>query len=61
MILYVINKLCGSARGIQKIHIEDILKLCQNNIGNKYLTPQKEIKILVKNKKIYFQLETNLP
>ena len=61
MILYVINKLCGSARGIQKIHIEDILKLCQNNIGNKYLTPQKGIKILVKNKKIYFQLETNLP
>lgn len=52
IILYSINKLLGSTRGIQKIHIEDILKLCKNNIGNKYLTPQKGIKILVKNKTI---------
>ena len=26
----------------------------QNNIGNKYLTPNKKIKVLVKNHKIYF-------
>lgn len=54
MILYTINKLCGNARDIQKIHIEDIIKLCQNNIGNKCLTPKKYIKISLKCKKIYF-------
>lgn len=60
LVLYTISKLCGNARGIQKIHIEDILKLCQNNIGNKYLTPQKYIKILVKDKKIYFISQSQL-
>ena len=61
MVIYIIYKLCGSTRGIQKIHIDDIIKMCENNIGNKYLTPQKGIKAMLKNKKIYFQLETNLP
>ena len=28
--------------------------IIQNNIGNKYLTPNKNIKILVKDKKINF-------
>ena len=32
----------------EKIHIEDIIKLCEKNIGNKYLTPNKNIKVLVK-------------
>ena len=34
--------------------IEDIIKLCSNNIGNKFLIPNKKVKILVKNKKIFF-------
>ena len=54
LILYTITRLFGNSKGIEKIHIEDILKLCDNNIGNKYLTPNKNIKILVKNHKIYF-------
>ena len=54
LILYTITRLFGSANGIEKIHIEDIIKLCNNNIGNKYLTPNKKIKVLVKNHKIYF-------
>lgn len=54
LLLYTISRLLGSTKGIEKIHIEDVIKLCQNNIGNKYLTPNKNIKILVKNKKIYF-------
>lgn len=54
IILYAINKLFGSTKGIEKIHIEDIIKLCSNNIGNKFLTPNKNIKILIKNKKIFF-------
>lgn len=54
LILYTITRLLGSSQGIEKIHIEDIIKLCSNNIGNKYLMPNKKIKILVKNHNIYF-------
>ena len=54
LLLYTISRLFGSTNGIEKIHIEDVIKLCENNIGNKYLTPNKNIKVLVKNHKIYF-------
>lgn len=52
IILYTINKLFDSTKGIEKIHIEDIIKLCNNNIGNKFLTPNKKTKVEIKNKKI---------
>jgi len=55
VILYAINRLFGTTKGIEKIHIEDIIKLCNNNIGNKYLTPNKKTKIVIKNKKIYIE------
>ena len=45
LLLYTISRLFGTTKGIEKIHIEDIIKLCERNIGNKYL---------VKNQKIYF-------
>ena len=54
LVLYTINILFGTRNGIEKKHIEDIIKLCSNNIGNKYLIPNKKVKILVKNKKIFF-------
>ena len=47
IILYTINRLIGNTTGIEKIHIEDIIKLCDSNIGNKYLTPRKHIKVLI--------------
>ena len=50
LVLYTINRLFGTTKGIEKIHIEDIIKLCENNIGNKYLTPNKNIKIFVKGR-----------
>ena len=53
IILYSIKLIFGSTKGIEKIHIEDIIKLCYNNIGNKYLTPNKNTKIVIKNKQIY--------
>ena len=34
--------------------IEDIIKLCNNNIGNKFLMPNKNLKVLIQNKKINF-------
>ena len=54
LILLTTKQLLGSTQGIEKIHIEDIIKLCSNNVGNKYLTPNKNIKILIKDKKINF-------
>ena len=54
IVLYTITRILGNSQGIGKVHIEDIIKLCSNNIGNKFLTPNKNIKILVKNHKIYF-------
>ncbi len=54
IVLYTITTLFKSSAGIEKKHIEDIIKLCANNIGNKYLIPNKKIKILIKNRKIFF-------
>ena len=54
LILYTINKILGSTEGIEKINIDDIIKLCDNNIGNKYLMPTKKIKIYIKKRKIFY-------
>ena len=54
LILYTINEVIHTTNGIEKVNIEDIIKLCNNNVGNKYLTPIKEIKVYVKKGKIYF-------
>ena len=54
IILYTITRLFGTSKEISKVHIDDIMKLCSNNIGNKYLTPNKNTKVLIKNHKIYF-------
>lgn len=55
IIFLAINKLFGTTQGIEKVHIEDVIKLCNRNIGNKYLTPNKKTKIVIKNKKIYIE------
>lgn len=54
IVLYTITRLFGTSKEIAKVHIDDIIKLCSNNIGNKYLTPNKNIKVLVKDHNIYF-------
>ena len=54
IILYTIRKVYGNVNNIEKIHIDDIIKLCKRNIGNKYLTPHKGIKIYIKKGKIFF-------
>ena len=54
LILYTISKIYGKSVNIEKIHINDIIKLCNNNIGNKYLSPRKGIKIMIKKGKIFF-------
>ena len=54
IILYTISELLGNMQGIEKVHIRDIILLCNRNIGNKFLIPNKKVKILVKDKKIFF-------
>ena len=55
LILYTVSVLLNSTNGIEKVNIDDIIKLCKNNIGNKYLKPIKNLKILVKKGKIFFE------
>lgn len=55
IIIYVIAKVLGNTQNIEKVNIDDIIKLCTNNIGNKYLTPNKNIKVLVNKGKIFFE------
>ena len=52
IILKAIERLFGTTQGIEQIHVQDIVKLCNNNIGNKYLLPNKHTQIVIKNKKI---------
>lgn len=52
LILMGIEKIFGNTKGIEKINLEDIIKLCNNNIGNKYLKPNQRTKIEIKNKQI---------
>lgn len=52
MILLAIQNLFGTTKGIEKIHMDAIMKLCHNNIGNKYLTPNKNVKIALQNKNL---------
>lgn len=59
LIFKFIIKTLGNAKDIERIHIEDILKLCENNVGGKYLTPNKHIKVSIgKGKVEYFSLYT---
>lgn len=54
IILYTINEVVHTTSGIEKVNIDDIIKLCNNNIGNKYIMPIKSIKVYIKKGKIYF-------
>ena len=54
LILYTISKALGSARNIEKVNVDDIIKMCKRNVGNKYIYPNKNLKILIENKKIIF-------
>ena len=54
LILYTIKEVLHTTNGIEKVNIDDIIKLCKNNVGNKYIMPIKEIKVYLKKGKIYF-------
>ncbi len=52
ILFYAIDKIFGTTNRIEKVHIDAILKLCNNNIGNKYLTPNKNLKIVTQKKQL---------
>lgn len=54
LIIKFIIKVLGNAKDIERVHIEDVLKLCENNVGGKYLTPNKYIKISVNKSKVEY-------
>ena len=53
LLFLAITKIFGSSKNIEKIHMEDLIKLCERNIGNKYLTPNKNLKVFVNKGKIF--------
>ena len=58
LIIKFIIKTLGNAKDIERVHIEDILKLCENNVGGKYLTPNKNIKVSVGKGRVEYLLTT---
>ena len=61
LLIYTISKGLGNSQNIEKVNIEDIIKMCDKNIGNKFLMPNKNIKILVNKGKIFFEALIWLP
>ena len=60
LVRYTISKVLGSSQNIELIHVLDIVKMCENNIGNKYLVPNKKIKVFVGKGKIFFIKEDTM-
>ena len=52
ILLHAIQNLFGTTKGIEKVHVEDIIKLCERNVGNKFLTPNKNTKVDVRKGKL---------
>ena len=55
IVFVTIEKMLGSTRNIEKNNIDDVIKMAQRNIGEKYILLNKNIKVLIKNKKIIFE------
>ncbi len=55
LVLNFIIKTLGNAKDIEKVHVDDIVKLCENNVGGKYLKPNKHIMVSVLRGKIKFE------
>lgn len=53
ILIYAIHQVLGNSQNIEKVNIDDLINLCEKNIGNKYLKPNKNIKILVNKGKIF--------
>ena len=54
IVIYTITKLKGNARNLEKTNIDDIIRLCDKKIGKKYIDVNKNLRIIIENKKIIF-------
>lgn len=55
IILKSIIKVLGNAKDIEKVHVDDMVKLCKNNRGGKFLTPKKSLKVSVLHGRVKFE------
>lgn len=55
LILHIVKKIFGTTKQIEKKHIDDIIKLIDRNIGDKYLTPNKNFKVCIKKGIVKFR------
>ena len=55
ILIYTVEKLLGNSQNIEKVNVDDVIGMCEKNIGNKYLKPNKNIKISVNKGKIFFE------
>lgn len=58
IIILAIEKLQGTARNIEKANLDDIIKLAERNVGNKFLKINKNLEVKVQNKKLYIVYHT---
>lgn len=54
VIIEVVLRVAGSIQGIEKVNVEEIISLCSRNIGNKFLIPNKNLKVYVNRNKAAF-------
>jgi len=54
VVVNIIQKVAGSIQGIEKVNVEEIIGLCSKNIGNKYLTPTKRLRVFINRGKVAF-------
>ena len=54
LILYTINELFKTTKNVEKVHVDDIIQLIANNIGNKFLMPNKNLKVFLKKNEVTF-------
>ncbi|MBE5821555.1 MAG: tRNA lysidine(34) synthetase TilS [Clostridiales bacterium] len=54
LILKCIEKLNGTTMQIEQVHINDILKMINKNVGNKFICPNKYLKVYLNRGKVYF-------
>lgn len=59
LILKCIEKLNGSTMQIEQVHINDILRMINKNVGNKFICPNKYLKVYLNRGKVYFIKQNN--
>lgn len=55
LVIYTIKELLGYTTGIEKVNVQDIVKMCNKKEGNKYLIPIQQLKVGIMNRRVYFE------